>query len=127
MRQLIYTSTANARSATSLTPDILHGARAHNGISGVTGLLCAADDRFLQLLEGPAESVDVAMARIKDDPRHRDIELLVDRPVERRAFGDWAMAYREKGLPAEALDEELRVSLVDAPDDVAALFTRFAA
>lgn len=127
MRQLIYASTANARTAASLAPDILRGARALNGISGITGLLCAANDRFLQLLEGPDESLDAAMARIEADPRHRDIEVLADGPVAERAFGDWAMAYREKGLPAEALGDGVAVSLVDAPPDVVERFRRFIA
>lgn len=126
MRQLIYASTANARTAASLAPEILRGARAHNGISGVTGLLCAADDRFLQLLEGPDESVDSAMERIHADPRHRDIEILHDQAIETRAFGDWSMAFREKGAPVEALEERLRVSLVDAPVAVRATFEAFA-
>ncbi|WP_419808513.1 BLUF domain-containing protein [Sphingomonas sp.] len=125
MRQIIYASTANATSAANLAPEILRGARAINGISGITGLLCATGDRFMQLLEGPEDSVASAMERIAADSRHRDIDVMIDRDIAGRAFGDWSMAYREKGLPAEALAERIAVSLVDASPEIAERFRAF--
>ena len=125
MRQVIYESVATGRSAAADAPAILRGARPFNGLNGVTGLLCASNGKFLQVLEGPEESIDAAMERIEADPRHHDIEILADESVERRAFADWAMAYRDEGHPAGLLDERLRLMVAHAPPVIGDRFRQF--
>jgi hypothetical protein len=127
MRQLIYQSTSTSAQAAEDAPDILRGARPFNGINGITGLLLAAGTRFFQVLEGPDESVAVAMERIVADPRHRDIEVLSDLPAERRSFPDWAMAYRDEGHPKGMLEERLGQLLSRMPAELAARVQAFAA
>ena len=127
MRQVIYASTSVGASATDLAPAILRQSRVHNGIDGITGLLCARDHRFMQLLEGPEESVALTLDRITADPRHHEIDILSDRIVEDRDFGDWSMAYRDRREPRDVLDERLRVTLSGVPADVAERFRDFAA
>ena len=78
VRQIIYESVATDPPAADTAPAILRGARPFNGLNGVTGLLCAANDRYLQVLEGPEESVELAMERIVADSRHHEIEILSD-------------------------------------------------
>lgn len=125
MRQIIYESTSTRPLAAEVAPDILRRARPENGLNGVTGLLVAAQDRFLQVLEGPDESVGFTMDRIKGDPRHHHIAILADRPIEERAFADWAMAYRDEGHPADLLDERLRLVVARTPADIGDHFRRF--
>ena len=125
MRQIIYASEASSGSATELAPAILRQSRAQNGIDGVTGLLCARGDRFLQVFEGPKESVALAWERIAADPRHHRIELLEDRAVEKRDFADWTMAYRDAGQPQHILDERLRRLFTRVPTDIAERFRAF--
>lgn len=125
MRQIIYESTSIGSSAAAVAPDILRFARPENGLNGVTGLLLAASNRFLQVLEGPEESVGWTMDRIRSDPRHRDIAILADAPIEARAFGDWAMAYRDAGHPADLLDDRLRLLVAGAPTEIGDRFRRF--
>lgn len=125
MRQIIYESQSTGARASHDAPGILNGARPFNGLNGVTGLLCAADDRFLQLLEGPDESLDVAMSRILKDPRHRDIQVLSDQPITERVFADWSMAYRDEGHPADLLGERLRLMLRHTPAPIADRFRQF--
>lgn len=48
---------------------------------------------YLQLLEGPADKVNAAYARIIRDDRHASPRELVNRPVTTRIFGDWAMLH----------------------------------
>ena len=127
MRQIIYESMSTTPFADRAASDILRGARPFNGMNGVTGLLCAADSRFLQVLEGPEESLDVAMDRIRADPRHHTIRVLADRPIEARAFGDWAMAYRDEGHPAGLLDERLGILIAGAPREIGERFRAFLA
>ena len=125
MRQIIYESVATTGSATDEAHDILRGARPFNGLNGVTGLLCASDGRFLQVLEGPDESLDVAMERIRADPRHQDIAILSNGPIAERAFGDWTMAYRDHGASTAMLDDRLRILVRHAPPPIAERFRQF--
>ncbi len=125
MRRVIYRSTATQPFAAAIAPDILRGARPFNGLNGVTGLLCAANDRFLQVLEGPEESVGLALERIHTDSRHYRIEILADQPIETRAFADWAMAYRDEGHSATLLDERVRLLVARAPQNIGERFREF--
>ncbi len=108
-----------------MAAEILRGARPFNGLNGVTGLLCAATNRFLQLLEGPTESVELAMNRIRADARHHRIETLADGSVEARAFSDWAMGYRDQGDPVGLLDEQMRVLVAETPRHIGDRFKQF--
>ena len=93
MRRLIYIS----RSLTDAgdLASILSSSIERNGRVGLTGMLWAANGWFAQVLEGDAEQVDVTMKRICDDQRHANIEVLLDRPVASRQFGNWSMRYAD--------------------------------
>ncbi len=72
---------------------ILLDARRCNTRDGITGTLIARQDLFLQLLEGPRETVDAAYQRISRDDRHIDVQQLTRREVNTRMFADWAMRH----------------------------------
>ncbi len=127
MRQIIYASRTHGQIAADLAPAILRQSRVHNGIDGITGLLCARGDEFMQVLEGPKESVALTLGRIMVDARHYAIELLGDRPMADRDFGDWTMDYRDLGQSQDQVDERLRVLLAGVPDEVASRFRAFTA
>lgn len=127
MRRIIYSSVATAGSAAAEAPAILREARTHNGLDGITGLLCAHGDRFLQVFEGPEDSVALTWARIRADQRHRDLDVLADQDVAAPEFGDWSMAYRDQGHPADMLGERLRVLLAGVSEAVAHRFRGFVA
>lgn len=74
--------------------ELLHGSRLRNEALGVSGLLVAKDGRFMQLLEGPAWSVDDRFAAIARDPRHSEITSLIREEIDTRRFDGWSMAYR---------------------------------
>lgn len=78
---------------------LLAESRLRNEALGVSGLLLAKGGRFMQLLEGPAWSVDDRYAVIAKDRRHGEVKSLVREDIERRRFDGWSMAYR-------ALDED---------------------
>ncbi|OIH94646.1 hypothetical protein BIU90_04280 [Curtobacterium sp. MCBA15_001] len=78
--------------------ELLHGSRLRNEALGVSGLLVAKGGRFMQLLEGPAWSVDDRYAAIARDPRHTALTSLIREDIDVRRFDGWSMAYR-------ALDE----------------------
>jgi len=124
MRQIIYRSTTTADSgrAADDIPGILRQAVARNGIDGITGLLYTEDDAFLQAIEGPSQSTSDLLARLYSDDRHRDLRILIDRPIARREFGDWTMIYRDRRESSDAFDDRLRVLLAGVSDETVGYF-----
>lgn len=124
MRQIIYRSTTTARSgrAADDIPGIVRQAAARNGIDGVTGLLYSEGASFLQAIEGPPDSIADLLASLYADPRHRDIDILVDREIDRREFGDWTMVYRDRRESVDAFDERMRVLLAGVSDETVRYF-----
>lgn len=108
MRQIIYASVA--RDAKDLH-GILEQSRHNNALDGITGLLWSDGRRYVQVLEGPEESVGPTFDRIGRDPRHHSIEVLTDRRVDGREFGYWSMAHRGRGDGPDDLDRRTRARL----------------
>jgi hypothetical protein len=98
MLQLAYISTARGNVDQALLDSILTASRRNNARASVTGLLVSGGRRFLQVLEGPDQSVLETYARIQADPRHRAFVLITCQGVSERAFGEWSMAHREGGI-----------------------------
>lgn len=122
MRQLLYISSSYPRGSQADLPTILTQSRHNNAIDGVTGLLWSDGVRFLQVLEGPEESVAATFERIRGDPRHHAIVVLQERAVEQREFGGWSMAHRTADASADAFDAEMRRLLERTTDDVRGTF-----
>jgi Sensors of blue-light using FAD len=75
-------------------------ARSNNKKQQVTGALLLKDDYFVQTLEGEEQVVRALFARIEQDPRHDDVELLETGTVSGRVFVRWAMAkVADEGTP----------------------------
>jgi hypothetical protein len=124
MRQIVYRSSTTAGSgrAADDIPDIVRQAAARNGFEGITGLLYSEGDVFLQVIEGPADSMSDLLGRLSEDDRHRDLTILVDRPVDDRESGDWTMIHRERREAPGAFDDRLRVLLAGVSDETVAHF-----
>jgi hypothetical protein len=91
---IVYMSVmTHAFSGPELT-EMLRGARLRNEALGVSGLLVVKGGRFMQLLEGPAWSVDDRFAAIERDPRHHSVHSLIREDIDQRRFDGWSMAYR---------------------------------
>ena len=93
MRQFVYFSTAADRQDAIVTADILAVSRSNNLRENITGLLVVGGHRYLQVIEGPAHQVETTVARIRRDPRHQSMTALVDRPIPKRNFAGWSMAF----------------------------------
>lgn len=124
MRQIIYTSVTTkttGRAADDCTA-ILRVASGRNGLDGITGLLYTEEDSFLQVIEGPEESVAELLESLYADTRHRDIRILVDQIVEHREFGDWMMLHRDRRETSNEFDDRLRVRLSRVSPETASYF-----
>ena len=93
MRRLLYVSAAAVPATEATLDDILKTSRANNARAGVTGILLHIDSGFLQILEGPDDTVAQTYARIAKDARHRSLRTLIDEPAEERLFADWSMGF----------------------------------
>ncbi|WP_144762946.1 BLUF domain-containing protein [Curtobacterium sp. 9128] len=91
---IVYMSRAEQPFSDADLGELLREARLNNEALGVSGLLVAKGGRFMQLLEGPAWSVDDRFAVISQDPRHSEVTSLIREDIERRRFDGWSMAYR---------------------------------
>lgn len=71
---------------------ILFVAQRNNVANHLTGALVCGDGHFIQVLEGPEESLVATMDRIRADVRHHGLEVVGPTPIRHRMFPDWCMA-----------------------------------
>ena len=95
----------------------------NNKNKDITGLLILSGENFLQVLEGPASSVNPLYLKISRDKRHKNVTLLSYEQTGRRHFEEWSMhvvdlhelSLEQRGFLKEKYPEEdgyLRI-----PDD----------
>lgn len=93
LERLVYESTATGTtSSIGNLAVILAESQRNNDRDGLTGALAAHRDRYIQVVEGPAQTLDALLRRLESDPRHRDVILLGREPISVRLFGRWTMA-----------------------------------
>ncbi|WP_164519484.1 BLUF domain-containing protein [Nocardioides ferulae] len=98
MLSLTYLSSVTETLDEAELVDLLAGSRARNEAAGITGLLLYRDGNVIQTLEGPHVAVEETFARIRRDPRHRGVIVLLREEVAERAFPEWSMAFRSVGV-----------------------------
>lgn len=91
--EIIYFSTLARDAPVRVVADIAAKARSKNQQADLTGLLVFDGLHFCQQLEGCAREVAAVMARIQDDPRHRDVAVLHHGPLEQRRFRRFSLGY----------------------------------
>lgn len=91
LHQLVYLSQSNGKMPKEELAAIWKQAKANNATKDVTGSLFYNGGWFMQVLEGPASTLDALYARIAKDPRHHDIRLLYNQPAAARTFVRWTM------------------------------------
>lgn len=94
MIQILYISSATQPWSTQDLLGLLEECREKNAGVGVTGMLLYGNGTFLQVLEGDEKVVDDLYERIREDPRHDNLQILHRRPIERRQYSDWSMGFK---------------------------------
>ncbi len=113
--QLAYVSQAAEPFSDDDLAALMKVSRRRNRAVAVTGMLLFDDGLFLQILEGPADSVQACFDRIRLDPRHTDVQTVyVDRHCPEREFAKWNMGCKILGrrLAADYRDMDDRVRRV---------------
>lgn len=121
MFSLTYVSTATVHFTRPQLHDLLVKSRSNNEALGITGLLLFKDGNFMQTLEGEEGSVRALYGKIASDTRHAGSSILLTGHVATRAFGDWAMAFRDLNDAAVKATPGFSTFLNQNPDQ-AALF-----
>lgn len=106
LKQLVYVSSAAHPFSDDELVQLLRVSRRNNAAAGVTGALLHADGNIMHVLEGPPEAVDAVFTRVRKDPRHHGVLLLLETHVEERSFADWSVGF----LRLEDLTEEDRTA-----------------
>lgn len=86
---------------------ILEKAQKNNPALDVTGFLVMASKRFLQVIEGPAENVNLLFRKIIRDSRHADCRLIEYTEIADRLFDQWSM----RGIHPGLMDQRLKAFL----------------
>jgi hypothetical protein len=101
--QLIYVSAALKPFTPAELRELLGQARAKNQRLDVTGMLLYHQGSFLQMLEGPAATVNALFETIGKDKRHDKVLMLFRREVEARNFGEWSMGFTDIAAQSSSL------------------------
>lgn len=104
----VYVSRAQGPQTGTVTGNILISAQAHNAAHAVTGVLCQGQGLYLQVLEGERSAINQLYARILQDRRHHDVQMLAFEEIVARRYPDWAMAHVR-------LPDERALSLMGSP------------
>lgn len=95
MFEICYVSSANEKYKTPALVQLLSQARANNETNDITGLLLYdGAGTFVQALEGDKKKVEALFSKIKNDARHKRVNVLGEREVPERSFGNWSMGFR---------------------------------
>ncbi len=130
--RLMYSSRATEPVRPELLSTILKNSMHSNPRCGITGVLCASGDVFMQVLEGGRAQVSQLYNRIVRDPRHTDVVLLAFTEIDERRFASWAMGMVDMSRINPALLLKYSESAVLDPSTVSgkiseALFNELAA
>ncbi len=91
INQMIYISQATRKMSSSDLHEILKSAQDNNKSIDVTGSLFYNGGWFLQVLEGPTETLKRLYNKIEKDPRHKNTRIIYDAPARFRTFTRWTM------------------------------------
>jgi hypothetical protein len=96
---------------------LLAQSRASNRDHDLTGMLLYRRGRFFQVLEGTQDAVDELMTKIRRDPRHTDVRVLLTESIEERRFTEWTMGFEPIGVPSGPAPEGFRDTFDDLESD----------
>ena len=114
--EVLYVSTLAPDQPLSVVAEIAARARLVNVQLDITGLLVFDGQRFCQQLEGPQKAVLKLIERIRNDPRHINVEIVHNGPLAGRRFQQFSLAFST----LEDVDALTRLEKLDGQAAVAA-------
>jgi hypothetical protein len=130
----MFTSQAAVEVTDQLLLDILVNADRRNRTRGISGLLLYSQNRFMQLIEArQQETVDALFAKIEQDARHTNVEVLLRQACSEFHMAAWAMGFSMKSKETSAIPkhafyihmDEVTNICTSMPGPVGQYFRRF--
>ena len=91
LRAIVYVSEATQAIDEDHAIVLAEQARRLNALDGITGMLVCNGTAFCQYVEGSPGAIDDLLARLRRDPRHRDLRITFDQPQAARSTPSWEM------------------------------------
>ncbi len=94
LSKIIYVSTrvTTDQAAQKIEDDNIQSvSERNNRKNDVTGILVSTNRHYIQILEGHDEVIHPLFDTIKNDIRHKKVQLKADRAIKMRVFRGWAM------------------------------------
>lgn len=113
---MVYTSTAVTPFTDDRLFELLNACRIRNERESITGALMYRHGVFVQMLEGPAPSLEALYEKISRDPRHDEIFMVTRGTAEWRIFSEWTMHFFATEDRSEAEHEQAYRRLQGAGD-----------
>jgi hypothetical protein len=92
LAQLIYISQRTPALSEQALDQIVSASQKRNRDRDITGVLLCCGTNLMQLLEGEQADLDSLFKTISADPRHNNIQCLLQKQVQRRLFPEWGMS-----------------------------------
>lgn len=89
--------------------ELAEKAATHNKAYDISGALVFDGTHFFQYLEGNEFDIRLLYKKIQADPRHKDVTILSESPIEKRVYPTWGM---KSFLPSD-FNLEDRVHILD--------------
>lgn len=83
---IAYVSSANSNLSKEDVADLFKQVNNFNNSHDITGVLLYAETNFFQLIEGDEKEIKSLFSQIEKDPRHSNIIVFVNKPLDGVAF-----------------------------------------
>jgi len=93
MYYMVYVSSAISLLDQQELVAILEHSRAYNSALDITGMLLYGEGTFIQVLEGDEKRVASLFEKIRKDPRHENVSIILEGYKVDREFPAWSMAF----------------------------------
>jgi hypothetical protein len=112
--QLIYTSQSTPDITEKALAEILAKAQINNFQHKVSGLLILYHSNFIQLLEGNKKDLTDLFAKIRNDNRHKNVQIIMEAESSNRLMPTWAMGISVIGNDnKELINKSYYISMQD--------------
>jgi len=89
---ICYVSSEKDKDITNLT-NLFSTTLANNNKKDITGILLYLEGTFLQVLEGNQEDLKTLFDKIKQDVRHKDIFVIINKGIDQRIFDQYKSGF----------------------------------
>lgn len=77
---------------------LVNEAAALNSLDGITGIMFVVGNSFVQIVEGGHSAIADLRKRLECDPRHKNMQTLLDENAQDRLFLGWDMRLLDHGF-----------------------------